>query len=267
MVDSHGDRTIFREEADRKMIIDALSFIGEGIYKKQSVDQLLDEMDRCGVCRTYIAPVEEGITVHNQEANRRILTLIEQYPDRLGGYAAVNPWYRDQAATWLKEAFENGMSGVYFHSALQGFTISDELVYPLIDLCGEYHKPAYFHTGTPAYALPMQLHDLAEEFPDVQFIMGHCGANDFAGDALPSLFGRDNIWLETSLTLAVSQAALIREAPGRVIFGSAAPRSALAHELNKTRRACAGDEILEQKVLSGNIRSLFGGSQKTRKRG
>ncbi len=43
----------------------------------------------------------------------------------------------------------------------------------------EYRVPVYFHTGTMIMAEPFQLRELAGEFPNVNFIMGHSGNTDF----------------------------------------------------------------------------------------
>lgn len=239
------------------MIFDALSFVGCGIYKNQCADALLREMDCNNVAKALIAPVEEQITVYNEDGNVQIRKICERYPDRFAGYAVANPWFGKQAVATLRTALQGGMAAVYFDSSIQGFTICDELVYPLIDLCAEYDVPAYFHTGTPAFALPMQLHYLALRYPTVRFIMGHAGANDFASDALPALYGRDNIWIDTSMTLAVTQHSLLQSVPDRVLFSSASPRSDLLHELNKTRSICKDADTLEL-VFHKNLQQVLG---------
>jgi len=240
-------------------IWDALAFIGNGIYKKQSEEVLLDRMDEFGVEKSVIAPVEEYVTVYNDEGNRCILNACERHPDRFLGYAVANPWYGKRAIDSLRAALKSGLSAVYFESSLQGFTISDEIVDPLIEVCAEFDAPVYFHTGTPAFALPFQLHYLALRFPAVRFMMGHCGANDFVADSLPSLYKRDNIWLESSLTLTVTMYSCFCDAPDRYVFGSSTPRSDLGHELEKIRAACDDKEKLE-KALSLNLEQVFGGA-------
>lgn len=237
---------------------DALAFVGDGVYQKQSAETLLAAMDRHGIQKTLIAPTEEAVTVFNEAGNTEIQRLVREFPDRFLGYAVANPWYGAQAVQCLRRALDGGLAAVYFDSSIQGFTISDALVDPLIEVCQAYDVPAYFHTGTPAFALPMQLHYLARRHPKVRFIMGHCGANDFAGDALPALYERDNIWLETSMTLTVTQLGILEAAPDRVIFGSATPRSDLAHEQNKLRATRCSQAVLDR-VLSENLRQLLGG--------
>lgn len=235
--------------------MDIIAFVGEDQYCKQSPEMLLEEMNRNGVSRTFIAPSEKYVTVYNREGNDWIAQICRRWPDRFCGYAVANPWYGEAAVEELKRALGLGLQAVYFDSSIQGFTISDEIVYPLIEVCNAHKVPVYFHTGTPAFALPFQLHFLAEKFPDVQFIMGHSGTNDFAGDAVPALRNCPNIWLDTSTNLTVSYRAFSEAAPDRVIFGSASPRSKLGYEIRRAEMGVIGSEKLEA-VFCGNLKKL-----------
>ncbi len=238
-------------------IIDALSFIGQGRYKSQSVEELLQKMEENGVEKALIAPVDEYVVAYNEEGNQLVEEACKAHPDRFIGYAVANPWFGEKAVTGLKRALENGLSAVYFDSSIQGFPINDHIVDGLMEVCREYKVPAYFHTGTPSFALPFNLHYLAIRYPDVRFLLGHFGANDYVSDALPSLYQRDNIWLETSLALTPAMTRFMREIPDRVIFGSCSPRSEIAYELKKLRYGDPAPEALE-KAVAKNIEFVLG---------
>ncbi|MCI9305187.1 MAG: amidohydrolase family protein [Lachnospiraceae bacterium] len=213
-------------------------------------------MDENGVDHAFIAPSKQYTAVYNREGNQMIADICRQYPKRFSGYAVSNPWYGEKAREELKRALDDGMKAVYFDSSIQGFCISDELVYPLIEICGLHRAPVYFHTGTPAFALPFQLHFLAKRFPEVTFIMGHSGANDFAGDALPALHGCPNILLDTSLNLTVSIQAMAVNAPDRMVFGSASPRSTLSYEIARVEKGVEDPELLED-IFGRTIRGVM----------
>lgn len=236
--------------------MDIIAFLGDDLYCKQTPEALLQEMDKNGVQRTFIAPSEKYVTVYNREGNEMILEACQRWPERFSGYAVCNPWYGEDGIEELKRALDSGLEAVYFDSSIQGFTISDRIIDPFIEVCREYKVPVYFHTGTPAFALPFQLHFLAKRFPSVQFIMGHSGANDFAGDALPSLRGCSNIWLDTSLNLTVTFRALSEAAPDRILFGSASPRSNLGYEIARAEAGIIGQEKKEA-LFAGNVEKLF----------
>jgi predicted TIM-barrel fold metal-dependent hydrolase len=240
------------------IIVDTHCFLGDGRYKKQTVDQLFVAMEKAGVARAVICPVEEYTTVDNREGNRQIADLCWRYPDSLYGFAAANPWYGSKAVEILARALGDGLNGVFFDSSIQGFAINDELVDPLMELCREYNVPAYFHTGTPAFALPLQLRYLALRHPKVNFIMGHMGANDFVNDITPAMYHIENLYLETSMNLTCTLQDVLKKYPDRVIFGSASPRSPLEYELSKLRQASSDDAILE-KACGANFQRIVGG--------
>lgn len=240
------------------MIVDAHCHIGEGRYKQQTPDQLLREMDRCGVDKAVVCPVEEYITVYNREGNDYVLQTVRDHPDRLFGFATVNPWYGKRAVEELRRAIGEGLHGLKFNSALQGFFINDEIVFPLIKVAQELAIPVYFHTGTPIFSLPLQLADLADRFPEVDLIMGHSAAADYWLDVPPSMEGHPNIYLESSLRTGTSvlEPAIQRWGPGCLLFGSDSPASTIELELRKVRYMNVDDEIMGM-ILGGNILRLL----------
>ena len=86
--------------------------------------------------------------------------------------------------------------------------------------------------------------------------MGHSGANDFAGDALPALHGCPNILLDTSLNLTVSIRAMAANAPDRMVFGSASPRSTLSYEIARVEKGVEDPELLED-IFGRTIRGVM----------
>ena len=242
------------------MIVDAHCYIGEGFYKKLTATELIALMDDNDVERAFVSPVEEYITVCNREGNDYILKAVKEFPDRLIGFATVNPWYRDGAVEELRRALGEGLKALKLNSALQGFPINDELVYPVIEVAREVDIPVYVHTATPVFALPLQLADLASEFPQVNFIMGHMGATDFWIDVMPAAEMCPNIYLETSLrSPGVLTIAIERVGAGRLVYGSDVPESCMKLELGKINRlALAPDE--KERVLGGTALELLQGA-------
>jgi hypothetical protein len=246
-------------DPERNMqIVDAHCHVGQGRCKKLTPAQLIAEMDACGVDRAVVCPVEEHITVFNREGNDYILRAVRVHPDRLIGFATVNPWYGERAVKELRRAVNEGLCGLKLHSALQGYFINDDLVYPVIEAAVELEIPVYFHTGTPIYALPLQLSYLAADFPEVDFIMGHAAHADFWLDLLPAARGLSNIYIETSLRAStwVLQSAVDELGPHRVMFGSDSPVSSIKVELAKIETLDLDTKAREM-VLGGTILSVL----------
>lgn len=239
------------------MVFDAHCHIGEGKVKCQTADALLRAMDKSGVERAVVVPVEEYICVYNGEGNAYILEQTKLHSGRLYGFAVANPWYGKPACEMLERYLCEGLFGVKFNAGVQGFRINDEIVYPLIEVAARHRAPVYFHTGTPVSGMPFQLYELARRYPEVNFIMGHSGWSDFWQD-IPFIAEHSrNIWFDTSLSYTTRTEAVI-EARGseRVVFGSDTPHSTLAFELEKAEQLSLPKEELAL-ILGGNISSLL----------
>lgn len=239
-------------------ILDAICVIGDAGHGGAVPRLLLEQMRQNGVARAVLVPDDRMAAVENEEGNLYTLDTIRQNPDSFCGFAVANPWFGKRAEQWLRVALDAGLCGLYVKSTVQGFLADDEILCPLLEICGEYGVPAYFHTGTPVNALPFGVLTQARRFPGVNFILGHMGANDYVGDAFAAVDLCDNVYLETSLnlTMLIRSAAELR--PERVLYGSGSPRSAMAFELKKVREAVPNEET-RALLLHGNLERLLGG--------
>lgn len=239
-------------------ILDAICVIGDAGHGGTVPRSLLEQMRQNGVDRAILAPDDRMSAAENEEGNRYVLDAVSQNPESFLGFAVANPWFGKRAERWLREALDAGLCGMYVKSNVQGFLADDEMLRPLLEICREYQVPAYFHTGTPVNALPFGVLAQARRFPEVNFILGHMGANDYVGDAFAAATICDNVYLETSLNLT----ALIRSAaelrPERVLYGSGSPRSVMAFELKKVREAVPNDDV-RTLLLHGNLERLLEG--------
>jgi uncharacterized protein len=240
------------------IVVDGHCHLGVGYEYQQTEDDLLREMDVYEVDKAVVCPIDRCIAVDNREGNDYILQAVRRHPERLYAFATANPWYGDRAVTELRRALDEGACGIKLHPALQGFLLCDELVYPIVELAETLNVPIFFHTGTPAFAQPMQLSELAMRFPDVKFIMGHMGSTDFKLEAVDAGVLSTNIYLDTSWILPelVTQAVAAVSAD-RVLFGSDSPLSTLRIEVGARRATRLTDEDRE-KVMGGSMLRLLG---------
>ncbi len=240
------------------MIIDGHCHLGIGHEYRQTTDELLAEMDRYDVDRAVICPVDRCIAVDNREGNDEMLHAVREHPTRFYAFATANPWYGQRAVDELDRALDAGARGIKLHPPLQGFLLCDELVYPIIGVAERRKVPVFFHTGTPAFAQPMQLAELALRFPNVNFIMGHMGSTDFKLEAVAAGSLSKNIYLDTSWILPELVAhAVATVGADHVVFGSDSPLSTLAIEIH-ARQATQLDEAARAKVMGDNMLRLLG---------
>ncbi len=240
------------------MIIDAQCNLGEGRRFQVSTGDLLNLMDANQVERAVIAPVDQYTAVYNREGNDFILDQAHQYPNRFLPLVTANPWFGQQALAELRRGFEAGAVGLKLHPGLQGFQITDEIVGPLIEVAQAYHRPVYFHTGTPVTSMPLQLTELAQRFPEVNFIMGHMGFSDFWNDVADAAKGARNVYLETSSHWPSFVVDMVRVIGSqRILYGSDHPMNLMGLEIEKIVRHIADKEDQEN-ILHRTAETLFG---------
>jgi len=224
-------------------ILDGHCHIGEGHDMSLSPEALIREMDASGVARAVVCPMDRYIAVYNREGNDFVFRAVREFPDRLIGFATVNPWYGDAAREEADRALDMGASGLKFNPSLQGFLLNDRIVHPLVERARDARVPVYFHTGTPVHSMPFQLVNLAELFPEVCFVMGHGATTDLWNDAVPAARRAPNIYVDTSLN-APASIRRITEAigPERVFFSSNVPSCSLGVEVEKVHLAISEPE-------------------------
>ncbi len=239
-------------------ILDAHCHIGQGCNYSQTPEELLARMDANNVEHAVVVPVDRCIAVDNEEGNNTVLRAAKLTSDRLIPFATVNPWYGSRAIDELNRSFAEGAAGLKLHPVLQGFSIIDEICFPVVEAAIEQDKPVYFHTGTPVHSAPFQLSELAMRYPQGRFIMGHAAYADYWNDVVASAQCAPNIIVETSQHLASFVKTLYDElGADRLVYGSDAPKTAMDVEIAKiTLFIPVLDDV--QKILGGNMSALLG---------
>jgi predicted TIM-barrel fold metal-dependent hydrolase len=234
-------------------VIDAHCHLGFGLTCSRSTEALLREMDANAVARAVVVTVDRFLAVDNSEGNDQVLAAARSYPERLVPFTTANPWFGERAKAELVRTFRAGSAGVKFHPGLQGFTLSDDVFLPLVELAIEHRKPMFFHTGTPISSMPYQLTELAMRYPEGTFIMGHMAYSDFWYEVSASAACVKNLYLETSHHVpGFVRAVTERVGVDKILFGSDSPYGSLEVELEKIG-AVFPSESDRARILSGNL--------------
>ncbi len=240
------------------LVVDGHCHLGIGHDYRQTEDDLFREMDQYGVDKAVICPVNRCIAVDNREGNDTVLGAVKRHPDRLYAFATANPWYGERAVAEVRRALDEGARGIKLNPSLQGFLLCDELVNPLCELAEARNVPMFFHTGTPAYAQPTQLTELALRYPNVKFIMGHMGSTDFKLEAVTAGSVAANIYLDTSWIMPdIVLRAVATVGADRVLFSSDSPLSTVRIEIH-ARQATPLSAEDQAKVMGGTMLRLLG---------
>lgn len=118
---------------------------GMGHMGPMDWDELQVEMDVCDVQKSVLMPLDVTTACGGHfGTNDQIAMLVAAHPDRLWGFASVDPQVSG-AADELGRAFtELGAKGLCLHPAKQGFAPDDAVAEPLYELCERYNKPVVF---------------------------------------------------------------------------------------------------------------------------
>jgi len=243
------------------MIIDVHTHVGisRATGVMSHAETVLRVMDESGIDKAVLIPaLSSGYLLPAAV----VAEEVKKAPDRLVGFAVVNPKEKD-APDKLDEAVQKyGLKGLKIHPTFQALPADDELwVYPLMEKAQELKIPVMVHSGEAPYATPWQIGLLAMDFPKVTVIMAHMGCNSlcYTDPAIKMAKRASNLYLETCGVVYDNPITKACETIGsdRVIFGSDAPINNPIHEITKIRVAKISDQD-KQKILGENIARILG---------
>jgi hypothetical protein len=243
------------------MIIDSHTHVDEApsygwFDPPEAIIRLLDEaeIERAVVMTYRDAPgPEERVIEYIAEA-------VQRYPDRLIGYARMNPRYGEEAVELFDRAIRDyKMRGLKLHPVSYVMHPASEPTLALIHRAAELGVPTLFHCGDEEFSLPLQIAEAAKAVPEAQIILGHMGGYFHVRDAIRVAKRHPNLILETS---AMPYPRMLKEAveavgAERVLFASDGPGCDPLLEVEKVRRAGLAPEQ-EELIFRGNIERILG---------
>jgi predicted TIM-barrel fold metal-dependent hydrolase len=206
-------------------------------------EKTVSDMDEAGVDMSCIFSVDFGLLageppVSMQDQNHMVAEAARRFPDRLIPFFTIDPRRPGGMDLFQRGVEEWGMKGLKLHPA-SGFYPYDPVAYPFYEKCMEYGIPVLFHTGSqPApmkfrFAQPMNLDDVAADFPQLPIIMAHC-AHSLWEEALLVAEIKPNVYFDFSGWQIICRnhpekfyrmlrAVIDQVGPWRVFFGTDGP--------------------------------------------
>ncbi|HLK63621.1 MAG TPA: amidohydrolase family protein [Bryobacteraceae bacterium] len=228
------------------------------------------ELDGYGVSRACLIA-----SVTGDEAS--VTAAQAACPDRFLAFAMVNPLADDAIVA-------QGLDGVCFFPSMQGYTISDPKVRPLLDQAAAQGCAVFVHCGVltvgvrrklglPSpfdmrYANPLDLHAVALRYPKTRFILPHFGAG-YLREALMLADLCPNVYLDTSSTNSwmryegldlktVFRRAVDAVGAGRLLFGT--DSSFFPRGWNYDIFEAQTKALLDLGISSSDARLILGGN-------
>jgi predicted TIM-barrel fold metal-dependent hydrolase len=132
--------------------------------------------------------VDERLTGRKQVPNDEVARFAAENSDIMIAFASVDPTRGAEAVEEARRLIASGgIRGFKLHPPMQQFHANDRIAYPLYEVLAGAKMPAIFHTGHSGigtgmrggggvrlkYGNPMDIDDVAVDFPDMPIIMAH----------------------------------------------------------------------------------------------
>jgi predicted TIM-barrel fold metal-dependent hydrolase len=167
------------EEAARKYFGNA----GVSYGRKELADYYRSRNIGC-----VVFSVDERLTGRPQVPNDEVAAFAAENSDIVMAFASVDPMRGPDAVKEARRLIATGgFRGFKLHPPLQQFHANDKAAYPFYEVVAAAKLPVIFHTGHSGigtgmpggggvrlkYGNPMDIDDVAVDFPDMPIIMAH----------------------------------------------------------------------------------------------
>jgi predicted TIM-barrel fold metal-dependent hydrolase len=253
-------------------------FGNEGISYKRAD---LAEYYRSRNIGCVVFSVDERITGRPQVPNEEVAAFAQENSDIMVAFASVNPMRGQDAVNEARNLIRNNaIRGFKLHPPLQEFFPSDRRAYPFYEVMNEHKMPVIFHTGHSGigtgmpggggvrlkYGNPMDIDDVAVDFPDMPIIMAH-PSFPWQDEAISVCLHKQQVYIDLSgwspkyfsPTLIQYANTLLKK---KMLFGSDYPLIAPDRWMADFEKAPFRDEV-RPLILKENAARLFGFASKT----
>jgi uncharacterized protein len=223
-----------------------------------------------------IFTVDERLTGRPPIPNDEIAAFAAENADIMFAFASVDPTRGQAAIDEAKRLIAaGGIRGFKLHPPLQQFHANDKQVYPFYEVINEAKLPVIFHTGHSGigtgqrggggvrlkYGNPMDIDDVAVDFPDMPIIMAH-PSFPWQDEAISICLHKPQVYIDLSgwspkyfsPTLVQYANTLLKH---KVLFGSDYPLIAPDRWLADFEKIAIRDEV-RPLILKENAMRLFG---------
>jgi predicted TIM-barrel fold metal-dependent hydrolase len=223
-----------------------------------------------------IFTVDERLTGRPPIPNDEVAAFAAENADIMFAFASVDPTRGKEAVNEARRLIPaGGIRGFKLHPPLQQFHANEKRVYPFYEVINEAKLPVIFHTGHSGigtgmpggggvrlkYGNPMDIDDVAVDFPDMPIIMAH-PSFPWQDEAISICLHKPQVYIDLSgwspkyfsPTLVQYANTLLKT---KVLFGSDYPLIAPDRWLADFEKTAIRDEV-RPLILKENAMRLFG---------
>ena len=270
----HPPTKEFLIEAGGPHVEAATRKFGHSIELK-TIEQMLEEYTDAGIDRLVLFAWDaETASKRPRVANEFVSKIADNNPDRIVGFASIDPHKRSAVEELDHAVRELKLHGLKLHPQVQAFEPNDEKYYAIYSKCVELDVPITFHTGATYWGAglaggggvklrfsdPMLLDDVAADFPQLKIIMAHPGW-PWQDEQLAIAMHKENVYIDLSgwspkhfQPLLV--AYMTKLIPQKFLFGTDYPMLSPQRWLEDFKQLNVSSEVRKM-VLGENARRLL----------
>jgi hypothetical protein len=185
-----GFATLNKATGEKIDLYELYNQTAPGLFDKTG-DKLVGWMDEAGIDRAIILPIDLRLLTDEpsgtdtdfpsiEEKNRTYFEATQRHKERLFSCAGLDPRRKSAVELFRRGVEEWGMIGLKLHPTA-GYYPHDPACYPIYEAARKLNVPVIIHSGNePAplkclYSQPKYIDAVAADFPEVTFIIAHCG--------------------------------------------------------------------------------------------
>lgn len=173
IIDAHTH--IFPEKIAAKATASVGAFYGIEMSRIGLLDTLLDQMDRNGICHSFILSTAT-VPAQVRHINEFLISVMQQYKDKFTAFGTVHPGMENMTDE-IDYIRSKGITGLKFHPDFQAFAVDDPVMDPVYEKAQAEKIPIVFHAGDNRYhySTPPQFKAVMKKFPDLIAVAAHFG--------------------------------------------------------------------------------------------
>ena len=215
------------------------SWLGGASFGAQ---EFVEFMDASGIEQAVVLS-HDGLFNSTPEANDELAEFVHAFPDRLVGFGSYNPRKPEALAETERSFSELGLGGLKLHPWLQGFSMHELSLDPIMEVLEAHGGILLCHDGTPPYSTAGQIAALARRHPTVPVVLGHAGLHDLWRESLAFTQDTENLYICICGTPPYAAKQILDRAPAhKVLFGTDAGLSDKASQDYAVARVLEIDE-------------------------
>jgi predicted TIM-barrel fold metal-dependent hydrolase len=225
---------------------------------------LLAKMDACGISHAVIhmvSPTAAGVIDTNT-------WLIQLQQDRFIKFGTLHPGFK-KIEEEIQKLKDGGVKGVKFQPDVQQFTPDErQSTYHIYEALAKQGLTVMFHVGGEPLpsprdrSKPSMILNISRDFPELKIIAAHLGGLNMWEEVYELLAGRDNMYLESSLSYefiepALAEKIIRKHGHDKIFFGTDYPFGDVKTSLAAARSVPFLTQKEKEDILGNNAWKFF----------